>query len=201
MNFKLKVFSLSLLCISAVSAVAIAGMIKFHSNVPGISALDGEDLASASVAPRPAIASNNAKALVLVFLSSRCPCSAAHEETLKKLALKYQSEGFEFLGIHSNQDEPLDAARDHFSKAGLPFPVLQDSGGALAKKWGALKTPHAFILQKEGQVVFSGGVSDRRDPQDASRNYLQEAMDDLKAAHSVRTPHARALGCVIVTDL
>ena len=64
-----------------------------------------------------------------------------------------------FVGVHSNANESQDQGLEHFKGSVIPFPVLRDPGARLADSFGALKTPHAFVL-RDGRVVFEGGVDD-----------------------------------------
>ncbi len=136
------------------------------------------------------------KGLVVVFLSAVCPCSNSHLVELKKLKSEFSD--FDFVGIHSNTDEGKDLTSSYFKAANLPFPVIQDSGAKLADEFKALKTPHVFVVLKDGSTAYQGGVSSSRHFDDkADRKYLREALGDLSAGHKVTTPEGRTLGCVI----
>jgi hypothetical protein len=134
-------------------------------------------------------------ATVVVFLSARCPCSRSHETKLRALALAYPR--FRFVGIHSNADEPEAQAATHFREAQLGFTVLQDPQSRLADGLGALKTPHAYVIDPRGKILFEGGVDDSQIANHAKRHFLKAALDDVLAAREVREPQARALGCLI----
>ncbi len=137
-----------------------------------------------------------AKATVVVFLSAKCPCSASHEKVIQDLSQKYSPHGFEFIAVHSNQNESMEMARDHFQSAGLTFPILEDRGAKIADELKALKTPHAFILQKD-KVVYEGGVDDSADSAEAKTPYLANALAELKENKPITVAKARALGCQI----
>lgn len=141
--------------------------------------------------PKPA-----SKATVVVFLSAKCPCSASHEKTLKELSEKYSKDGFEFVAVHSNQNEEVELAKSHFKDAGLNFPIVEDRGARIANELKALKTPHAFILQKD-KIVFEGGVDDSSDASQAKVHYLADAIAELKDNKTITVAKARALGCQI----
>jgi thiol-disulfide isomerase/thioredoxin len=132
---------------------------------------------------------------VVVFLSSKCPCSESHEAVLKQLSQKYNH--VKFVGIHSNADEPLAEARAHFKKSALPFPVLQDDKGGALERFKAFKTPHVFLLADNGKVVFQGGVTDSHDAKNAKKNFLADALEDVHQKRTVRVAEARTLGCII----
>jgi peroxiredoxin len=137
-----------------------------------------------------------AQLTVVVFLSARCPCSASHEPTLAALANEFGKEA-RFVGVHSNSDEPREESAAHFKGAALPFPVLQDEGAKIAGQFGALKTPHVYVLGKDGKVVFQGGVDNSHTASDADKFYLKDALTSLRAGKDPEINLARAIGCAI----
>jgi peroxiredoxin len=104
---------------------------------------------------------------------------------------------FRFIGIHSNTDEPVQESRDHFQQANLPFPIIQDEHAQLADLLGAFKTPHVFLLGKDGEILFQGGVDNSHDPARATQPYLKNALLALRSGKTVEVAQARALGCII----
>ncbi|WP_374073461.1 redoxin family protein [Bdellovibrio bacteriovorus] len=134
-------------------------------------------------------------ATIAVFISAKCPCSASHEDVLKNLSAEFKE--FSFVGIHSNSDEPADFTKKHFEDSKLPFPVLQDKKNILANKLGALKTPHVFVFNKDGDVIYQGGVTDCHVGPSAKKNYLKDVLEDLRAGKTPRHKEGKALGCYI----
>ena len=96
------------------------------------------------------------KATVVVFVSSRCPCSHNHVGALNALYRNYHAKGVSFLGVHANADQNDTSDRAYFSRRPFEFRVIRDPG-LLVAQLGALKTPHAFVLSPTGQVLFRGG--------------------------------------------
>ncbi|WP_373997637.1 redoxin family protein [Bdellovibrio bacteriovorus] len=135
------------------------------------------------------------EATVLIFVSAKCPCSASHESLLKNLATEYKD--MQFVGVHSNSDETLEETKQHFAEAQLPFPVIQDRKSKLANELGALKTPHAFVFNKKGELVYHGGVTDSHVGPSAKKFFLKEVLEDIHAGKAPRHKEGRALGCYI----
>lgn len=135
------------------------------------------------------------KGTVVVFLSSKCPCSRSHEPVLSRLAAEFPE--FRFVGVHSNADEPTSDARTHFEKSGLSFPVLQDDGTRIADHFGATKTPHAFVIDTAGKQRYRGGVDDSHSAEAARTHYLKLALSALQAGREPERTEARTLGCAI----
>lgn len=135
------------------------------------------------------------KALVVIFLSAKCPCSNSHIQELKALAETYKD--FSFVAINSNIDESTSFAKSYFVDQALPFPVIRDHKTELADHYRASKTPHAFIVLPSGELAYQGGVSSSHRLEKAEHKYLREALDDLHNNRKVKTPEGRALGCAI----
>lgn len=132
---------------------------------------------------------------VVVFLSAVCPCSNSHIEEIKSLAKAHPE--MSFVAVHSNLEEGLEESRAYFQKAQLGFPVIQDKNTVIADEFKALKTPHAFVISKDGKLLYQGGVSSSRDIARADRKFLREALEDIQQNKTVRTPEGRTLGCAI----
>lgn len=137
------------------------------------------------------------KARVWVFLSSKCPCSNSHIEKLKKAYEEFSSKGIEFIGVHSNQDEPEDASKTYFQAAHLGFPVFGDPGAKIADHFGALKTPHVFIEAPDHQILYEGGIDSSKNADSTQSNYLRDALLEIQAGQKVSRTRTRSLGCVI----
>lgn len=135
------------------------------------------------------------KVSVFVFLSAKCPCSKSHEETLAKLAKDFPE--VVFAGVNSNADEEESLVTEHFRNSEMKFPVIRDKDAKIASLFGALKTPHAFIVGPAGQCWFNGGVDDTKDATKASKHYLREALNDLQKGKEPKEKTVRTLGCII----
>jgi hypothetical protein len=135
---------------------------------------------------------------VVVFLSSRCPCSTSHEPRIREIAAKYQAQGFQFIGVNANADENAEESAAHFKASELGFPVLTDRKGEWLSRFPAMKTPHVFVVSSpSGKHLYQGGVDDSVSAVNAQRIHLTEALDDLVQGRVVRVPMARSLGCHI----
>jgi peroxiredoxin len=159
---------------------------------PQIKNISGEDLLTAQ---KVNVSADGKKGLVVVFLSAKCPCSNSHVTELKDLASKFPE--FTYVAVHSNVDEGKDLSKPYFEKAAFPFPVIEDKKSELADLLQAFKTPHSFILLPNGNIAYQGGVSNSKDCAKSDRKYLREALQDLDAGKTVRTPEGRTLGCAI----
>jgi peroxiredoxin len=116
---------------------------------------------------------------------------------LDGLRAKYETKGFKFLGIHSNQDEISEKARAHFVSSPVHFPIISDPGAKLADQFGALKTPHVFVLLPSGAIAYQGGVDDSHTASDAKHHPLADALESVSRGEKPQQDSFRTLGCLI----
>ena len=159
-------------------AFASAFALASHSTLSAHDALSGKEL---SVNLRDRVTA-------VVFMSARCPCSASHELVLKDLAKEFPE--IAFVGIHSNTNETDEESQ-------FPFTVVRDNHALIAQEFGALKTPHVFIVNKDGDVIYSGGITDSHTAKSAKKNYLKDALLSVRAGKNPDPKEVRTLGCVI----
>jgi peroxiredoxin len=137
------------------------------------------------------------KATVVMFLSAKCPCSASHQEALNSLSEKFGPLGYTFVAINSNANEDLEFSKKYFQKAKLKFPVIKDSNSEIANHFSAYKTPHVFIVNPKGEILFQGGVDNSKVAEKASRFYLKDALESIQNGELPREKEVRVLGCEI----
>lgn len=135
------------------------------------------------------------KTKVFLFLSSKCPCSSSHEPLISTLSREFAQ--FQFIAVNSNSNEELAFSTKHFQDAKFSFPVLRDNGAKIADEFRALKTPHAFIVNGNGKIIYSGGVTNTAHAPTATKQYLQEALQSVVAGKNPDPSEVRTLGCVI----
>lgn len=161
-----------------------------NSQASVISEIQGLDLVSGQT---KSIQIDSEKQTVLIFMSPVCPCSQSHESIVEQLQKSYPN--VNFIGIHSNANEPLDLAQKHFHNK-FSFPVIRDAESKIADQLGALKTPHAFII-KNSEIVYSGGIDNSHIAEKATKPYLQIALSQLAQGKNPEPKQVRTLGCVI----
>jgi thioredoxin-related protein len=157
-----------------------------------LSIVDGADVMAKTPVHQTA---EGKKGIVVVFLSAKCPCSDSHVVEIKSLHKDYPE--FSFVVVNSNTDETDELAQQYFKRVGFEFPVIKDKSLELADRYKAFKTPHAFVMNKDGKVLYQGGVSSSRQFATADRKYLREALANIHDDKSVAMEEGRTLGCVI----
>lgn len=136
-------------------------------------------------------------ATVALSLSGRCPCSEAYDGRLRSLAAEWQAKGVRFVGFVASADETAETVARFRREAALPFPVFRDEGGVLADALGARVTPEAFVLDRDGRIVYHGQVDDNRNPRLTRVRYLDAALRALAQGKPPPIRETRAAGCAI----
>jgi thiol-disulfide isomerase/thioredoxin len=135
------------------------------------------------------------KKAVVVFLSTECPCSKSHVPLLGRLARDFTD--FKFIAVHSNVNEAEANAQTFFSENPLGFSVIQDSQARLANAFGAVKTPHVYVFDEAGSIVYRGGATDCAFAPDAKKQYLKDALEALRLGKKPAVNQTKTLGCYI----
>ncbi len=141
------------------------------------------------------------KALVVVFVGTECPVNNLYAPRLAELAKEYAAKGVQFLAVNSNtQDTPARVA-EHAKKYDLSLPVCKDAANAVADRFGARRTPEAFVLDGKRTVVYRGRIDDQYGvgfsrPKPTRRD-LAEALDEVLAGKPVTKAETEAPGCLI----
>ncbi|OGC07516.1 hypothetical protein A2V82_08940 [candidate division KSB1 bacterium RBG_16_48_16] len=138
-----------------------------------------------------------AKAIVLMFIATRCPVSNAYNERMAALYEDYTQKGVAFVGINSNKTESVDEVKKHAAENGLLFPILKDENNVIADKLEASVTPEIYVLDTNFNVLYHGSIDDSRRPDQVKSNSLKKALDEILASEQVSEKETKAFGCTI----
>lgn len=141
------------------------------------------------------------KTVVLEWTNPDCPFVKRHyrTKTMTTLAERFGKDDVVWLAVNSTAT--LDPARLKAwrSEEGITYPVLDDRAGTVGHAYGAKTTPHLFVIDPKGVLVYAGGIDD--DPAgengDKATNYVALALADVTAGKPVRTPETKPYGCSV----
>ena len=136
------------------------------------------------------------KTKVLVFLNRTCPCTQQNIPYLNKLAKEFSE--IEFIGVHSKKGGTLQEIKEVVEFYKPDFPVIDDNNLAIANLLKANRTPQAFILSDNNEVLYNGGVTDRTNPTNAGKAYLKNALVEVSSHKEITEKETRSLGCIIL---
>lgn len=146
------------------------------------------------------------KTVVLEWFNPGCPfVEHAHGQgPLEDMAVKETAQGVVWLSINSGapgkQGAGLEANKEGVAKYGMKNPVLLDEDGTVGRTYGAEKTPHMFVVDAKGVLVYRGGLDDAPMgvPEDGElTSYVTNALAELRAGKAVAVPETKAYGCSV----
>lgn len=152
------------------------------------------------------------KVVVVNFYSIQCPVQAGWDERLASIQTDYQEKGVVFLHIDSNVTEigkeapaadgekkSYENIREHLAEKKLPFRVFVDHGNKVADLFGATSTPHVYVFDTKGKLVYRGLVDDdqRGNNLEGRTNYLRDTIEKLLAGEAVTSFSTKEIGCSI----
>jgi len=144
-----------------------------------------------------------AKGFIVVFTCNHCPFAVKYEDRINALAKKYKPQGYILLAINPNDpavepDDSFELMKVRAKEKGFAFPYLFDEGQKIYPQYGATKTPHAFLLDKNGIVKYIGAIDDNVDSaSEVKVKYLENAIAALESGKTPSPETTKAIGCSI----
>jgi peroxiredoxin len=139
----------------------------------------------------------DAKAIVIMFIATRCPVSNAYNERMVKLYDDYTSKGVVFLGINSNKKEDEEECEEHAKEKGFKFPVLKDVNNIVADKYDAQVTPEIYVVNSKFELLYHGRIDNSQKEDNVESHDLRNALDEILAGKTVKVADTKAFGCTI----
>jgi peroxiredoxin len=139
--------------------------------------------------------------LVIFFTCNHCPYVIGSDEVTRETVLKFQDKGVAFIGINSNSpntypEDDFDHMVKRMEEFEFPWKYLYDSTQEIALAYGALRTPHFYVFDKNRKLVYTGrGVDSPRDASRISVNDLENALGELVAGKEISLPVTNPIGC------
>ena len=142
-----------------------------------------------------------AETLVVFFTCNHCPYVIGSDEVTRATAEKFADRGVRFVAINANSKNTY--AEDDFphmvarmAEHRFPWVYLHDETQAVARAYGALRTPHFFVFDRARQLVYTGrGVDNPRETAKLTVNDLDRALAEITAGKPVSVPQTNPIGC------
>lgn len=148
----------------------------------------------------------NAKGFIVIFTCNSCPYSVAYEDRIIELDKKYKGKGYPVIAINPNnpevsKDDDFASMQKRAKEKGFTFPYLLDEGQKIYPQYGASRTPHVFLLNKENEglkVAYIGAIDNNSyNASKATKKYVEDAVDALLEGKTPEILNTRAIGCRI----
>ena len=147
------------------------------------------------------------KTVVLEWFNPDCPfVKKAHGDgALKDMAARTAEKGVVWLAINSGAAGKQGHGKERNVKAkaeyALSHPILLDESGATGRAYGAKRTPHMYVVDPKGVLVYAGAIDNtgggEPEKDDKVVNHVQVALDELAAGKPVSTAETEAYGCSV----
>lgn len=139
-----------------------------------------------------------ADVIALVFTCNHCPVSVAYEDDLVKTAEEFRGRSVQFIAVNTNPADKV--ARDGFmemiqraEEKKFPFPYLYDETQQVSEAYGARRTPHVYVLDRERNIAYNGAI-DRRH---SEPRYMRNAVEALLEGREIEVKETEARGCTV----
>jgi len=141
--------------------------------------------------------------LVISFACNHCPFVYNSDEGTRATVNKYSSKGVGFVMINANDgdshpDDNFDNMVARMKEHDFPWIYLRDESQAVARAYGATKTPNFYVFNKDRNLVYSGRATDSpRVPEGITINNLEAALDQHLSGEPITNPTTAPIGCSI----
>jgi peroxiredoxin len=147
--------------------------------------------------------------VVLEWTNPGCPFVVKHygSQNMQALQKEAAAKGVVWLSIsstapvHADYLAPAALAAQYKTWGASATAMLMDDAGQVGRAYGARTTPHMYIIDPKGVLVYAGGIDDKRsaNPEDikTAKNFVRVALSESLTGKSVSTPTATPYGCSI----
>lgn len=144
----------------------------------------------------------NAKGYIVVFTCNECPFAKMYEDRLIKLHNEYAPKGYPVIAINpnsitNNEKENFEAMQKRAKEKGFPFVYLIDDDD-IYFKYGAVRTPHVFLLDIELKVQYIGAIDNNSRAADkVTEKFVENAIYALENDEKPSPNLTKAIGCPV----
>lgn len=143
------------------------------------------------------------KTVVLEWLNFECPFSIYHyktKPTMVELAKKYKNQNVVWLTINSTSHTTPQANQNFGKQYNIQSLILDDRSGKVGKAYSAKATPHMYIVNARGNIVYEGALDNAPLGKVAGNgyvNYVDKALAEIIGGKAISTPKTKPFGCSV----
>ena len=192
-SFCLALVAAMAICVSSARAAVSVGDKAPDFSLPS---LDGRTLS---------LHDDAGKVIVLEWINPNCPFSRRHAQEKTMIQLAKSHPEATWLAINSTARSHRDylspaAHRAYDDKIGIEYPVLYDTDGTVGREYGAHTTPHMFVIDERGTIIYAGAIdNDPRGslPAEQRTNYVAAALRAHAEGRAPDPAATRPYGCSV----
>jgi len=140
------------------------------------------------------------KAIVYIFISSKCPCIYSHQEEVQWLEKKYGS-AVQFQAVFIDKTDDAEDISTTMKNLGWKMAPVKDSKQILTRQYRPRVYTDCVLVSAGGAVLYRGAIDDSALHMGQVQNsYLQNALGEYLAGGEVLIKQAAGAGCMIVTE-
>lgn len=143
------------------------------------------------------------KIVVLEWFNEGCPYVQKQYKTgaMNATAAKYAEKGVVWLAVNSTSSATVESNKKAATDWKMDRPILDDHAGTVGHAYHATNTPHLFIVDKDGKLIYRGAIDSIASPDTAdlsgATNYVAKALDEATAGKPVSQSETKAYGCTV----
>ena len=178
---------------------SFAGELKIGQKSPGtnlfLKNVDGNNLTLKQL--------KKENGILVIFSCNTCPWGVRRQDRYNSLAKLCSLNDIGFVAVNSNARlhnsvDSFDEMIYHAAVNDYQFPYVLDKNAELAKLFGAMKTPHVYLFNKNDILVYRGAIDDNaKDANKVKKKYLENAIISISKEEKIKVETTKALGCSI----
>ena len=143
----------------------------------------------------------NDQVLVIFFTCNHCPYVTGSDEDTRRIANRFADRGVQFVAINSNsrntyQEDDFPHMVERIREHRFPWVYLYDETQDIARAYGALRTPHFYVFDRERLLIYTGRALDNpRQSEKATEHDLERALEEHLAGKALTMPVTNPIGC------
>jgi len=151
------------------------------------------------------LSDSKGKTVVLEWFNPDCPFVRKHHEknkTMQATYARFASDDLVWLAVNSGapgkQGNGVDRNRKAREDYGIAYPVLLDEAGQVGRLYGAKTTPHMFVIDAEGTLVYMGAIDDNSSPGTLGEtNYVADCLATIAEGGTPEPMETKSYGCSV----
>ena len=149
------------------------------------------------------------KYVVLEWANQGCPFEQKHYKSgnMESLQKQWTAKGVVWLSVISSaqgeQGYVTPAQENEYlaQMKAAPTAAILDPSGAIGRLYGAKTTPHMFVIDPQGKIIYEGAIDDQPSPDpstlNGAKNYVSAALEESMAGKPVQVSVTRSYGCSV----